>query len=95
MNRIEEIRSTHEWIKQKSTNEPQSDESAQYWAEKYTSDIGCLLAKLEIATKALQAAKEQFDLDDHQHFDGGTWSKYIESTEGYRKVVEALKAIRE
>jgi hypothetical protein len=95
MGRIEGIRSTHEWIKQKSTNEPQSDESAQYWAEKYTSDIGCLLAKIEIAEKALESAKDQFDRDDHQHFDGGTWSKYIESTEGYKQVVEALKAITE
>jgi hypothetical protein len=52
-------------------------------------------AKLEQAEKALEAAKEQFDLDDHQHFDGENWVKHIESTEGYKQVVEALKAIRE
>jgi hypothetical protein len=59
------------------------------------ADIETLLAKLEQAEKALESAKDQFDRDDHQHFDGGTWSKYIESTEGYKRVVEALKDIRE
>ncbi|MBB6731875.1 hypothetical protein [Cohnella zeiphila] len=62
MSIIDEIRDTHKWVKNINENEPQKNETAQYWTERYIKDVQYLLSKLEIAEKALKEISE-FDND--------------------------------